>query len=58
MPDGDTLQHRLYLIVPIRPGLWISSRVCVFLSLPRRCVFSLSSLALAFIVCAYYFLCL
>jgi len=49
--------HHLYLIVSIHPSLWISSRVCVFLSsLSRRCVFGLSSsLALALIVCAYYF---
>jgi hypothetical protein len=40
------------------PPLWISSRVCVFLpSLPRRCVSGLSSsLALAPIICSYYFL--
>jgi hypothetical protein len=42
MPD-DGAQRHLYLIVSIHPGLWISSRVYVFLpSLPRRCVFGLS----------------
>jgi hypothetical protein len=43
MPDDGTHQPHLYLIVSIRPPLWISSRVCVFPpSLPRRCVFGLS----------------
>ena len=56
MPDGGIYRPHLYLIVSIHPSLWISSRVCVFLSsLPRCCVFGVSPLALALIVCAYYF---